>query len=447
MPQSTKTKRTGEQARVLRTRLLGRMVLMLVAWSALFSLLCVCFDLLISDSLGNRVADETSTWIYAPNTLEELGVDSTIVDTIIEQSDPKTQSSSTSSDEAQLLLDEIAAEQYDSLASKVGSENVQSMLTPDGHIAIRDISVYNRLRSLKLPLAITLYAIGCIVIIIRTLNRSLAYFSKLSNAISDPRLIEGGRVELPEELTIASQQIELLQKKIHDHEQSAVMAEQRKNELVAYLAHDIRTPLTSVVGYLSLLAESPELPCEKRAEFAQIALEKAEKLEALVEEFFEITRYNLDAILLERENVDLALFLEQVADEFGISAQERGITITTTAPEAMSAFIDSSKMARALGNIVKNAISYADPESEVEMAAQIEEEQIVLTTTNRGREISPVHLEAIFERFYREDKSRGQSANAGLGLAIAREIVEAHGGTIGAESSHGLTTFIIRLPQ
>ena len=104
-----------------------------------------------------------------------------------------------------MLMHEIAADQYESLASKVGSENVQSMVTSDGRIAIRDISVYNMLRSLKLPLAITLYAIGCIVIIIRTLNRSLSYFSKLSNAISNPRLIEGGRVELPEELTIASQ--------------------------------------------------------------------------------------------------------------------------------------------------------------------------------------------------------------------------------------------------
>lgn len=292
-----------------------------------------------------------------------------------------------------------------------------------------------------------IYAIGIIVIIIRTLNRSLRYFNKLSNALADPRLIEGGRIVLPEELIISSQQIELLQKKIRDHEQAAVMAEQRKNELVAYLAHDIRTPLTSVVGYLSLLAESPDLPREKRAEFAGIALSKAERLESLVEEFFEITRYNLNAILLERENVDVALFLDQVADEFGIAAKDNDISITTIAPENKQAFIDSSKMARALGNVVKNAISYADPESEVVLSAIVTDDEIVLATTNQGREISPAHLEAIFERFYREDRSRGQSANAGLGLAIAREIVEAHGGTIGAESSNGLTTFTIRLPR
>ena len=81
------------------------------------------------------------------------------------------------------------------------------------------------------------------------------------------------------------------------------------------------------------------------------------------------------------------------------------------------------------------------------LSAIVTDDEIVLATTNQGREISPAHLEAIFERFYREDRSRGQSANAGLGLTIAREIVEAHGGTIGAESSNGLTTFTIRLPR
>lgn len=445
------TKPTNEQARVLCNKLLGRMVVLLLAWTALFACLCAVFELTISDELGNRIADATSEWIYAPSTLEELGLDEAELDVIVEETEKAaTMNGDASSDvyaEFERRVPEIAAEQYDTLASKVGSQNVQSMLSEDGRIAVRDISVYNLFRSLKLPIAIAVYAVGFILIIIRTLNRSLSYFSKLSNAISDPRLIEGGRVELPEELTITSQQIELLQKKIHDHEQAAVMAEQRKNELVAYLAHDIRTPLTSVVGYLSLLAESPDLPREKRAEFAGIALAKAERLESLIEEFFEITRYNLDAILLERENVDIALFLDQVADEFGISAQERDITIITRAPEGESAFIDSSKMARALGNVVKNAIAYADQGTEVTVCATVSDTEIVLATTNEGREISAVHLEAIFERFYREDASRGQGANAGLGLAIAREIVEAHAGTIGAESSNGLTTFTIRLPR
>ena len=435
----------GEQARILRTRLLGKMALMLLAWTAAFALLCVFFELFISDNLGNRIADATSNWIYSSQPAYE---ESTPEENAAQSADSKTQTRTNSDPwEAIEAGDTEFIILYDSLVAQVGSANIQLMVREDGSTAMRDISVYNTLRSLKIPVAIAIYAIGIIVIIVRTLNSSLRYFNKLSNALSDPRLIEGGKIVLPEDLTISSQQIELLQKKIRDHEQAAVMAEQRKNELVAYLAHDIRTPLTSVVGYLSLLAESPDLPREKRAEFAGIALSKAERLESLVEEFFEITRYNLDAILLERENVDIALFLDQVADEFGIAAQDRGITITTIAPEKEQVFIDSSKMARALGNVVKNAIAYADPESEVVLSAVATNDEIVLSTTNQGREISAAHLEAIFERFYREDKSRGQGANAGLGLAIAREIVEAHRGTISAESSKGLTTFTIRLPR
>lgn len=412
----------NEQARFLRTRLLGKMALMLLVWTGVFALICLFFELQVSNDLGERIANATSTWVYSS---EMVGAEM----------------------EENTLTDEEARIYYDKLASEVGGENIQAVITSDGRLAMRDLTLYNTLRSLKLPVAIAVYALGIIVIIAWVLNRSLWYFSKLSNALSSPRLIEGEHIELPKDLTIASQQIELLQQKIHDHEQTAVMAEQRKNELVAYLAHDIRTPLTSVVGYLSLLAESPDLPREKRAEFAGIALAKAEKLEGLIEEFFEITRYNLDAIVLERENVDIALFLDQVADEFGIAAKERGITITTLAPEDQQAFIDSSKMARAVGNVVKNAISYADPKSEVTLSAVVNESELVVSTANRGREISATHLEAIFERFYREDRSRGQNANAGLGLAIAREIVEAHGGSIVAESNNGLTTFTIRVPK
>ena len=441
----------SEQSRILRTRLLGRMGLLLLAWTAIFALVCVLFELYVSDDLGNRIADQTSQWIQSSTVVDEAGTEADIVTEVA----PEDEADNTltydemiqAKENAEMIGDDIAIEHYYKLAEQVGGENVQLILTEDGHIAMRDLSTYYMIRSLKIPFALLVYAIGFIVIIILTLNRSLSYVNDLSNAISNPRLIEGGRVELPKELTITSQQIELLQKKIRDHEQAAVMAEQRKNELVAYLAHDIRTPLTSVVGYLSLLAESPDLPRDKRAQFAGVALAKAERLESLVEEFFEITRYNLDAIFLERENVDVALFLDQVADEFGTSAQERDITITTIAPEGEQAFIDSLKMARALGNVVKNAVSYADPHSEVVVSVVVESDEIVFTTSNHGREISAVHLEAIFERFYREDRSRGQGANAGLGLAIAREIVEAHGGTIVAESTNGLTTFTIRLPR
>ena len=135
------TKPTNEQARVLCNKLLGRMVVLLLAWTALFACLCAVFELTISDELGNRIADATSEWIYAPSTLEELGLDEAELDVIVEETEKAaTMNGDASSDvyaEFERRVPEIAAEQYDTLASKVGSQNVQSMLSEDGRIAVR----------------------------------------------------------------------------------------------------------------------------------------------------------------------------------------------------------------------------------------------------------------------------------------------------------------------
>ncbi len=220
---------------------------------------------------------------------------------------------------------------------------------------------------------------------------------------------------------------------------------------MAYLAHDIRTPLTSVIGYLSLLDESPDLPAEQRQRFTRTAFMKAERLESLIEEFFEITRYNLQAIPIERSTVDVQLFLEQIADEFFPQASEKNVSITVKAPEGQTIFVDGEKLARAVGNVMRNAVAYADAGTTVSVRAQREGRGAhaagwMITVTDHGREISPEHLESIFEKFYREDGARNaQSGGAGLGLAIAKEIIVAHEGTIEAESENGETTFTITL--
>ncbi|WP_350454928.1 sensor histidine kinase [Slackia heliotrinireducens] len=224
-------------------------------------------------------------------------------------------------------------------------------------------------------------------------------------------------------------------------------AERRKNELVAYLAHDIRTPLTSVVGYLSLMNEAPDLPDEQRKRYVSAALAKAELLDTLTAEFFEITRYNLATIPIERTDVGVRLFLEQIAEEFLPEMQRRSITTRVEALEDAEIRIDPDKMARAIGNVVRNAVAYADDGSEVVLSARrADDAGWEIVVSDQGREIAPEHLESIFDRFYREDNARSSSGNAGLGLAIAKEIVEAHGGSIRAESADGTTRFIILLP-
>lgn len=232
----------------------------------------------------------------------------------------------------------------------------------------------------------------------------------------------------------------------------------RKNDLVTYLAHDLRTPLTSVIGYLTLLSEVPEMPAEQRARYTGVALDKALRLERLVNEFFDITRYNLTHIELELAPVDLAYLLCQVADEFYPALSSHGnvaeVTVggsrrTAEEPgEPLMVVADAARLARVLNNLIKNAIAYSSEGTPVEVSARVEGDEAVIAVSDEGVTIPSHKLRAIFDKFYRVDESRASdTGGAGLGLAIAREIVELHGGTIAAESEAGRTTFTVRLPR
>ena len=223
--------------------------------------------------------------------------------------------------------------------------------------------------------------------------------------------------------------------------------EREKNDLITYLAHDLRTPLTSVIGYLSLLDEARDLPEAQREKYTAIALGKAERLEGLVNEFFEITRYNLRRISLNRERVDLSLLLTQLAEEFYPMLARRGNTARLELPGELAVWADPDKLARVFNNLLKNAASYSDPDTEIVLSAETQGGQAVAAIRNQGPTIPREKLDAVFEKFYRGDEARGTGgAGAGLGLAIAREIVTLHGGAIQAMSASGVTTFAVTLP-
>ena len=231
----------------------------------------------------------------------------------------------------------------------------------------------------------------------------------------------------------------------------------RRSDLITYLAHDLKTPLTSVIGYLSLIDEVPEMPELQRVRYVGVALDKALRLERLVNEFFDITRYNLTHIELELAPVDLAFLLAQVADEFypALAAhgnvahvEVEGTARTAEDPgEPLVVEADAARLARVFGNLIKNAIAYSDEGTPVELSARREGEGVVVEVSDTGATIPSHKLRSIFDKFYRLDESRGSATGgAGLGLAIAREIVELHGGTISAASEAGRTTFTVTLP-
>lgn len=222
----------------------------------------------------------------------------------------------------------------------------------------------------------------------------------------------------------------------------------RKDDLVTYLAHDLKTPLASVVGYLSLLEEAPDLPVKQRAHFTGIALEKAHRLDTLIEEFFDITRFDFHDIVLTRGYVDLNLMLSQVAEEFYPTLAEQHKEAHIDVPAGLTVLVDGDKMARVFNNVMKNAIAYSYEGSTIMVSARQEGETVCIKFQNQGDPIPAPKLKVIFEKFYRLDAARATNrGGAGLGLAIAKEIVTAHNGTIECTSTPEATVFTIVLPM
>jgi len=298
------------------------------------------------------------------------------------------------------------------------------------------------------PLYLLVTAAGGFVICLRFIARSLRCLDALVDAAQALSHPTEEPIALPAEMEQVQTQLNLAREQALRSALAVKDVEQRKNDLIVYLAHDLKTPLTSVVGYLTLLRDEPGLSPEFRARYTGVALDKAERLEDLIDEFFDITRFSLTHLELERRPIDLTRMLQQVADEFKPQLSEHGLTCALALPPSLICGCDPDKLARVFDNLLRNACHYSDPGTQVEIAAAVEEHTVLLTFTNRGATIPPEKLERVFDRFFRLDSSRAaRTGGAGLGLAIAKEIVELHGGTISAHSGDGLTTFQVALPK
>jgi len=231
-------------------------------------------------------------------------------------------------------------------------------------------------------------------------------------------------------------------------ELEASEGEKKKNDLVLFLAHDLKTPLTSIVAYLTMLEDHPDMPEEERKAYTHIALEKSIRLGELINEFFDITRYNLQNIELEPVEIDLTMMLEQLADELYGVLQEKKLTCEVDVEEELMIYGDPDKLARVFDNILRNAIAYCYADTEIRIEAKMKDGDIEITFTNAGDKIPGDMLQTIFEKFYRVDGSRSTgTGGAGLGLAIAKQIVELHGGRILAKSDDNRTQFVVTLPS
>lgn len=254
-------------------------------------------------------------------------------------------------------------------------------------------------------------------------------------------------IELSETLREVEQQMNQIKMSILMSQQAAKDAENKKNELVMYLAHDIRTPLTTVIGYLSLLDEASDMPVVQKEKYIGIALEKAERLEMLINELFEITRYHTNTVRLKHKSVDLYALLSQVVEEFYPAISARGNSARISAEDDLDVIGDPEKLARVFSNLLKNAVAYSYPNTEISINVKANGKYAAIVFKNHGQTIPAEQLTTIFEKFSRLDEARlSDTGGAGLGLSIAKEIIHLHGGDITAQSINDTITFTITLP-
>lgn len=223
-------------------------------------------------------------------------------------------------------------------------------------------------------------------------------------------------------------------------------AEQRKIDLIAYLAHDLKTPIASIAGYLTLLKDGQQFPQEIYRHYVEIALGSSQRLNELIDEFFEISRFNMSRIKLEYQEINLTWFLEQLVSEFEPLFAKKRLSCRMEVPRNLHLQCDPDKLERVFNNLLRNAINYSYPDTEILLHVEAGEEMTFICE-NSGAAIDEEKLERIFEQFYRlETSEASDTGGTGLGLAIAKHIVELHKGKIEAQSRENRTRFIVTLP-
>lgn len=224
-------------------------------------------------------------------------------------------------------------------------------------------------------------------------------------------------------------------------------AERTKNELITNVAHDLRTPLTSIIGYLELLAGNTKVPAEMEHKYIEIAYSKARRLEKLIEDLFGFTKLNYGKIAMHVGQLDIVKLLSQLLEEAYPNFVEKNLSydLQSNVP-AKTISADGNLLARLFDNLIGNAIKYGADGKRVLVKIHAEDDTVTVSVTNYGYVIPADELPLLFNKFYRVEQSRSTTTGGtGLGLAIAKAIVDMHGGTISVSSDLNGTVFTVKL--
>lgn len=318
-------------------------------------------------------------------------------------------------------------------------------------------TLYNFLIDYK-ELILILSLVAIIIYALSKMVYKLFYdMSLIINSVDNILNKEEEMIILPSELSTVAEKMNHMKNNYIRNERIAKEAEEKKNDLIVYMAHDLKTPLTSIIGYLSLLEEEKQISKPLREKYVGIALDKSKRLEDLINEFFDITRFNSQKIILHKQKIDLTYMLEQLVDECYPMLQTKKLECAIQSPKNIYMQADSNYLARVFDNLLKNAINYSYEETKIEIIVQLQEvskenqekenrDNIIICFRNKAPMIPNEEKTRIFEKFYRMDSSRSSTTGgSGLGLAIAKQIIEAHGGKIKVDSNEEATEFVVVL--
>ena len=301
--------------------------------------------------------------------------------------------------------------------------------------------VYNR--------DIVLYAyIGIVlaVIIYKFISKYVNSINEVYNSLDLILKENNETIKLPSEVNEFTEKLNDIKNDYITSKNNAKEAEQKKNDLIMYMAHDLKTPLTSIIGYLTLLNDEKNISKELQEKYIKIALDKSLRVEELTNQFFDITRYNLHSMPINKTELNITYLLKQLIDECYPMLEKNNLKCVLNAPDKVNYLGDGDKLARAFGNLLKNAISYSYKDTVIEINVIEELDKLYITFRNKGAKIPDYKLEKIFEKFYRGDESRTSSTGgAGLGLAITKEIIELHNGKISVKNDDEYIEFDIIL--
>lgn len=281
-------------------------------------------------------------------------------------------------------------------------------------------------------------------------EKSIAYISRISDAvtsISEGDLNTTVEVLGDDEFSSMASSLNKMVEDIRWLMDKERESERTKNELITNVAHDLRTPLTSIIGYLELLSGKVELPPEMQKKYIDIAYSKAKRLEKLIEDLFGFTKMNYGKLSMHVSQVDIIKLLGQLLEESYPNFADKGLSyeLQSNVP-AKVITADGNLLARLFDNLINNAIKYGADGKRVMVKVAAGPETVTVSVTNYGYVIPAEELPLIFNKFYRVEQSRStHTGGTGLGLAIVKNIVDMHGGTIDVKSDLNGTVFTVTL--